>query len=131
MSNPAMNEDMDIPEKPGPLAEARKSYVQFHLLASLEDEQLLDLLVMTSAALILIMNASRNHVPPVIRGGLEKTIGATERAFTGLREAVRACSTFARWVMRSGRRLNGMSLKCSHRSGIEWATAIADEAPNT
>ena len=73
-----MNEDMDIPEKPGPLAEARKSYVQFHLLASLEDEQLLDLLVMTSAALILIMNASRNHVPPVIRGGLEKTIGATE-----------------------------------------------------
>jgi len=87
---------MDFPGPRDPLAEARKSYVQFYLLASLEDEQLLDLLVITRAALLPIMNTPRDYVPPVIRDGVEKTTDATERVFTELREAVRACATFQR-----------------------------------
>ena len=87
---------MDLPIERDVCAEARHDFAQFYLLASLEDELLMDALVRIRAALLPLLNVPRQFVPAVIRDGLEKTTNTTERSFTDFRELVRSCPTFAR-----------------------------------
>jgi hypothetical protein len=87
--------DKDIPDS-DPCAAARRNFPGFYLLASVEDELMMDGLVMVRAALLPVINAPRHHAPKIIRDGLERTADAVERSFTDFREAVRACPTFAR-----------------------------------
>ena len=56
----------------------------------------MDGLVMARVTLVRVTDTPRDHVVPVIRGGLEKVTDATERAFTELRKAMRACAIFQR-----------------------------------
>jgi hypothetical protein len=86
----------DFPDPQDFLADARRDFAEFYLLAPHEDALLMDGLVMAHAALVVGINAPREYVAPVMRDGLERTCDATERVFTGFREAVRACPTFQR-----------------------------------
>jgi hypothetical protein len=75
----------DFPDKRDPRADARREFPQFYLLAAPEDEMLMDTLVMLRVALLLGMDAPRDHVVDVIRGGLEKVTDKTEQSFTVFR----------------------------------------------
>ncbi len=88
--------DMDFPTARDFLGDARRDFREFYLLATPEDEGLLDGLVMAHAALVVGINTPRENVAPVIRHELEKTADSVERLFTDLREAVRDCPTFQR-----------------------------------
>jgi hypothetical protein len=91
-----MSDDHDFPGRNDFLADARLDFREFYLLASAEDELLMDGLVMLHAALVVGLNTPRDFVPPVVRDGVERTCDKVEKSFTEFREAVRACPTFQR-----------------------------------
>jgi hypothetical protein len=76
------------------LADARHDFPQFYATATPTDQRLLDGLIIAHAALVIGMNVPRQICAPDVRGELERATDRSERAFTKLREIVRACPTF-------------------------------------
>jgi len=91
-----MSEDSDSPYHRVILADARRDFPQFYLLAVPEEEELMDALVLARVALLGDVAIPRQFIPPGIRVEVEKTTDAVERLFTVLREAVRGGSAFSR-----------------------------------
>lgn len=77
------------------LAEIRRDFRHFYATATPADARLLDQLILTQGALVLGFSVPRECCPPELRRKLERSTDEMERAFTKLREAVRACPTFA------------------------------------
>lgn len=73
---------------------ARLSFPSFYATATPFDADLMDALVMAHAALVVGINAPREHVAPALRAEVERATDGAERVFTGLREAVRLTPTF-------------------------------------
>lgn len=73
---------------------ARDSFPGYYAAATPLDAVLLDNLVMAHAAFVIMVNAPREHVEPVVRAEVERKTNETEIIFTGLREAVRLTPAF-------------------------------------
>jgi hypothetical protein len=91
-----MSDDVEFPKARDFLADARRDFPQFYLLASLEEEILMDSLVMAHAAIVVGMNAPRTGVVAEVRDPLEKVTDGAERLFTQLRELMRTSPAFQR-----------------------------------
>lgn len=76
------------------LVTARRDFAGFYRIATPRDTTLMDGLVGTHAGLVVGINMPRKHLDPESRALLERECDKTERVFTTLREAVRACPTF-------------------------------------
>lgn len=73
---------------------ARLNFPGYYATATERDRDLIDALVLCRAALGVGINAPRHPLPAAVRVEVERTTDTTEQAFTGLREAVRASTTF-------------------------------------
>ncbi len=89
-----MSEDNKLPRPRDILANARRDFPQFYATSTPMDQRLLDGLIIAHAALVIGMNVPRECCVPVVRRELERVTDESERAFTRLRETVRACPTF-------------------------------------
>lgn len=77
------------------LAELRQDFRHFYATATPADARLLDQLIIAQGALVLGLSVPREYFPPELRRRLARSTDEMERAFTKLRETVRACPTFA------------------------------------
>ena len=89
------DDDLQFPDRNDLLIAARQDFPSFYLSASAWDEMLMDNLVLARAALLIGTNFPRDYVAPVDRDDLERKTDQGERHFLEMREAVRACPTFA------------------------------------
>ena len=91
-----MSENIELPTPDSIRAKARRDFPQFYLLATPEEEDLMDALVLARVAVLGDMAIPRQFIPPGVRVEVEKTTDAVERLFTTLREAVRGGAAFGR-----------------------------------
>lgn len=85
---------MDADQKQALWDAARRDFAAYYAAATPEDGGLLDDLVLARAAVLVLMNCQRPHVPAPIRLHLEKTSDAVDQLFAHFREAVRASATY-------------------------------------
>ncbi len=76
------------------LREARSAFYDFYLTASPQDAHLMDAVVLGHAAMVVLLNAPREHVAPQVRRPLERVADGVDQLFAASREALRACETF-------------------------------------
>lgn len=91
-----MSDDIELPTPDAGRAKARRDYPQFYLLASPEEESLMDGLALAHVTLRENFQVPRRFLPPSLRPEVEKMTDAFERLFTVLREAVRSSSAYAK-----------------------------------
>ncbi len=73
------------------LADARRSFPQFYLLAEEAEVCALNALVMVQAAFVLAVNTVRPKIDVEAAEALEKSTGHTEILYLQLRDVVMAC----------------------------------------
>ena len=78
------------------LADARRSFPQYYLLAGEEELCALNALVLAQAAFVVAVNAVRPKIDVEAAGALEKTTNYTEILYLQLRDVVMMCPVLAK-----------------------------------
>lgn len=86
----------NFPSRDDFLADARRDFQEFYATATVQDKCRMDGLVMAHAALVVGMNTPRDGLNRASRAALERECIEAEQVFTQLREAVRACPSYAK-----------------------------------
>ena len=93
------------------LADAKRSFPQFYLLAEEEEICALNALVLAQAAFVVAVNTARPLVDQEATEALEKSTDYTERLYLQLRDVVMACPVLNRICEEERERL----IKVVHR----------------